>query len=698
MDMITRRLFIQKSVAGAAVLFVSGPNLLGREEEVWFAHISDTHNGNPEAAENLKFVLDDIRRQYPDAEFVATTGDITEHGWEEELEENFEIMEESDLRYYNVMGNHDSRWSRSGRKAFRDTFGGAHWAVHTGYCSVFLIDSSVLLEQYGFLDPFELAWLEGQLKEINGKPAIIGFHHPPCDPAQYIGSERELFNIISRHNIPVILAGHIHSLKEYTVNGTHIITGGSTRPPQRGYNIFRLGRNGIIYFTRNPIEDTTEERRKIPYDKRDRDVPTSDDILLPEAIHTDNGIRIPIPQLRNQDEFNLRLNGVLSEPNIVNGSITLNQSLRAGEYEVMLAVPSETEARQRRMWGTITVPDTTGRVKWIRKLPAGIQCRPAIAGDIIVTGCNNGYLFGLARESGHTVWEQKISGNELLSSPVLHNGSIYIGSVDEKILALDPTTGRTIWESPVDGSVIATIMMTPDTLVVGTGKGKLYALNPDDGKIIWVFQTGNLIKATPAYEDGRLLFGSWDGYFYCLDASNGEQIWKKYINIPHFAPATSNPMVHDGRVYFVSHDYRTHCLNAETGSVVWQFPAAEVEYNYRSPIIDRCKPSYSSAVFRKDNVYFCSLTGHVVGFDKHTGEQTFEFELDAPVFDSFPVLVNDTMYFGTIRGAVCALNLASETMEWSHNFGYEYIFSPPEVDDNELVIGSLGGSIGLFRI
>jgi hypothetical protein len=37
-------------------------------------------------------------------------------------------------------------------------------------------------------------------------------------------------------------------------------------------------------------------------------------------------------------------------------------------------------------------------------------------------------------------------------------------------------------------------------------------------------------------------------------------------------------------------------------------------------------------------------------------------------------------------------------MEWSHNFGYEYIFSPPEVDDNELVIGSLGGSIGLFRI
>jgi outer membrane protein assembly factor BamB len=555
-----------------------------------------------------------------------------------------------------------------------------------------------LLEQYGFLDPFELAWLEGELEKIDGKPACIGFHHPPCDPSQFIGSERQLFSLVSRFNIPVIMAGHIHSLKEYSVNGTHIITGGSTHPPQRGYNIFCLQEGGIAYYTRNPVEDTTVEEGHIPYGRNERSVSGPDEILLPDAIVGEQSVVVSIPRTLDSQEVTVRLNGVLVESNSDGGRLTLPGTLRPGNHEIMIATPSETEIRQRRMWGNISLPAPPGRLKWVSKLPAGIQCRPIFSGDTIITGCNNGLLYALERQSGRIIWEKKLSANELLSSPVMHNGALYIGSIDRKIVSIDPGSGRLMWESSVDGSIIATPMCTHNALIVGTGDGILYAIDPDDGRKLWTFQTGNLIKATPAFDGTSLLFGSWDGYFYCLDASNGELLWKKYINIPHFAPATSNPKIDGGRVYFVSHDYRTHCLEVANGSVVWQFPAADVEYNYRSPIIDRCKPSYSSAVFREDFVYFCSLTGHVIGFNKHTGETVLEYELDAPVFDSFPVLVNDTLYFGTIRGAICALNLGTEIMDWSYSFGYEYIFSPPAVEGDELAVGTLGGNIGLFRI
>ncbi len=696
--MVTRRLFIKRSLGGAALLMLAGPQLPGKEDEVWFVHITDTHNGNPRAAESLRFVLRDIKKQFPDTKFVGATGDITEHGWEEEIEENYELMEDSGLTYYNVMGNHDSRWSRSGRKAFSDTYGGLRWAIHTPFASVFLIDSSVLLEQYGFLDPFELAWLEYELEKINGKPAMIGFHHPPCYPAQFIGSEFEFFKIISKHNVPVVLAGHVHSLNEHIVNGTHVITGGATLPPERGYNIFCMRKEGITYFTRNPVEDITKEQGRILYEREERNAPGKNEVILSDVKYERGAVQVAMPQTWKSRNVVMRLNGVLVEPNRVNGKLVLDESLRPGEHEIMLITPSETDARQKRMWGEIAIPAPAGRVKWIKNLPAGIQCRPVFTEKTIITGCNNGMLYAFDRQGGSAVWEKKFSDNEILSSSILHNGSLYVGSIDEKIISIDPESGKTLWETPVDGSVIATAMFTGNALIAGTGNGTLYALEPDHGGKIWTFGTDNLIKATPAYDGTRLLFGSWDGYFYCLDASNGELLWKKYINIPHFAPATSNPKIDNGRVYFVSHDYRTHCLDVETGDVIWQFPAADVEFDYQSPIIDRCKPSYSSAVFRGDVVYFCSLTGHVVGFNKYSGEQVFEYELDAPVFDSFPVLVGDTMYFGTIRGAVCALNLASGVMDWSYSFGYEYIFSPPEVDNGELAIGSLGGSLGLFSV
>lgn len=695
MKRLTRRLFIKKSLGGAALLFLATPLLPGKDDEVWFVHTTDTHNGTERAAESLRFVLRDIRKNFPDIEFVTVTGDITEFGWEEELAENYEIMEESGLSYYNVMGNHDSRWSRSGRKAFRDTYGDTHWAIHTNYASVFLIDSSVLLEQYGYIDPFELAWLESELKKIDGKPAIVGFHHPPCYPAQFIGSEYALFDIIAKHNVPVILAGHVHSLTERIVNGTHIITGGATMPPERGYNLFRLREDGITYFTRNPVDDTLQERNVIHYEREKRGAPERNKIILQDIRHGNGGVIIPGP---DPEEAAIRLNGVPVTSIPHNGTLLIEQALRPGNHEVMLITPSEEEYRQKRMWGNITIPEPSGRVTWIRQLSAGIQCRPLFAGNNVITGCNNGMLYAVDRQNGGIVWEKNFSENEILSSPVLRDGSVYLGSIDEKIASLDPASGKTKWETAVDGSVIATGMFTDNALVIGTGRGILYAINPENGAILWTFKTGNLIKATPAYDGRRLLFGSWDGYFYCLDASEGTLLWKKYINIPHFAPATSNPKIDNGRVYFVSHDYRTHCLDVETGNAIWQFPEAGVVYDWRSPIIDRCKPSYSSAVFKDDTVYFCSLTGHVVGFNKYTGEQVFEYELDAPVFDSFPVLVGNEMYFGTIRGAVCSLNLDTSEMAWSYSFGYEYIFSPPEVDSGQLAIGSLGGNLGLFEI
>lgn len=232
----------------------------------------------------------------------------------------------------------------------------------------------------------------------------------------------------------------------------------------------------------------------------------------------------------------------------------------------------------------------------------------------------------------------------------------------------------------------------------GTGNGLLYAVNLRDGDVRWTFEAGNHIKATPAYDGDRLYVGAWDGHFYSVDARSGDLIWKKRINTPHFSPTTSNPKLLNGRVYFVSHDYRTHCFDAETGDVIWQYLAGDIEFQWNSPIVAECKPSYSSAVFHGETVHFCSLTGHVVGFHQDTGELVFQKQVSGPVFDSFPVLVRDIMYFGTTRGALNALNLRTGEMTWEYSTGYHYIFSGPATDGQLLAIGNMGGWLSVFPV
>jgi 3',5'-cyclic AMP phosphodiesterase CpdA len=57
------------------------------------------------------------------------------------------------------------------------------------------------MEQYGHLDPSELAWLEEQLKRVQGKASMVAFHHPPCTTGRYLDTDGDLFQLIARYNV-----------------------------------------------------------------------------------------------------------------------------------------------------------------------------------------------------------------------------------------------------------------------------------------------------------------------------------------------------------------------------------------------------------------------------------------------------------------------------------------------------------------
>lgn len=117
--------------------------------------------------------------------------------------------------------------------------------------------------------------------------------------------------------------------------------------------------------------------------------------------------------------------------------------------------------------------------------------------------------------------------SQLLSSPTVSGGMVFIGSNTGVFYALNQATGEVVWEKFLGWiekadcgrrgiASTATVVEDPDTsqptVYVGGGDGHLYALDAADGTILWkarVIQEGDdgHVWSSPTIIDGRVYIG-----------------------------------------------------------------------------------------------------------------------------------------------------------------------------------------------
>ena len=105
------------------------------------------------------------------------------------------------------------------------------------------------------------------------------------------------------------------------------------------------------------------------------------------------------------------------------------------------------------------------------------------------------------------------------SSPAIgSDGTVYVGSNDWKLYAINGKTGVKLWEFETGGSVVSSPAIGSDgTVYVGSHDTKLYAINGISGIKLWEFETGDGVGSSPAIgPDGTLYVGSGDGRLYAI--------------------------------------------------------------------------------------------------------------------------------------------------------------------------------------
>ena len=123
------------------------------------------------------------------------------------------------------------------------------------------------------------------------------------------------------------------------------------------------------------------------------------------------------------------------------------------------------------------------------------------------------------------------------SSPALgSDGTVYVGSFDRALHALDPATGAERWAFPTADHIYSSPALASDAagattaIYIGSADGSVYAVAPD-GTELWRYDTGEPVRSSPVLGraprgDGRIVYvGSSNGKLYALDAETGARRW-----------------------------------------------------------------------------------------------------------------------------------------------------------------------------
>ncbi|UCE36669.1 MAG: PQQ-binding-like beta-propeller repeat protein [Thermoplasmata archaeon] len=310
-----------------------------------------------------------------------------------------------------------------------------------------------------------------------------------------------------------------------------------------------------------------------------------------------------------------------------------------------------------------------GKLKWSFETGDYVFSSPAINSDgTIYFGSTDNKIYAI-NPDGSEKWNFTTDGDVHSSPAISSEGEIYIGSKDGKVYAINLdgtekwtfTTGSDVDSSPIIGS--------DGTIYVGSHDYRLYAINPD-GSEKWTFMTGNKINdCSPAINsEGIIYIGSSDNKFYAINP-DGTEKW----NFITGGVISSSPTIGvDGTLYFGSGDGNLYALNSD-GSEKWRFAIGS--YIFSSPAIN------------SDNIIYVGSNDYKLYAINPDGTEKWNF-LTGFIVESSPSIGSDgSIYFGSKDNKVYAIN-PDGTERWNFTTKNGILSSPAIDSDGTIYIGS----------
>ncbi|HEX5275369.1 MAG TPA: PQQ-binding-like beta-propeller repeat protein [Candidatus Rubrimentiphilum sp.] len=367
---------------------------------------------------------------------------------------------------------------------------------------------------------------------------------------------------------------------------------------------------------------------------------------------------------------------------------------------------------------------------WTFDAKARVNSALAVVNETVIFDTFDGRVVSLNIATGLPEWEAR-GDNVMMSTPIVHNGKVYVGTGDKGVLGAKPTkwvysahggqtwgrragdhiiainlaTGRQLWSYATVGEDMPSAVIAGGKLVFSNGDQNAYGLEPATGNMIWKTSLGGVSTMASANAFGSLVvFGictgpTYNGSTVALSPKSGQIIWRSSYGDCDSSPTYANSMIFVSGVDGPSRRYGpggrgvVAGLDSKSGHVIWVFRASE-----DGPYTTVGSSERAVAGAFADQIFYQAIptSDELVAFDGKSGRVRWRLRTAGPVKMS-PVITRGRLYVGDTTGVFYTVDSRSGKLLQAEAFDTPFSTSPPVIVGRTIIVAA-GTTIHAFPI
>jgi len=588
-----------------------------KKDIIKFVQLTDLHVS---VGNDNDFLLQNIVKEInnSDNEFVVVTGDLTNRGADDELQQVHSILSKLTKPYYVISGNHETNWSESAGLTYKKIFGEDRFVFSKGdYLFIGYPCGPYMKMGDGFVKHEDVLWLDKTLKDSlkGNNKKVLNFAHYPMDNS--VSNYKEVLSVLQKYPTVASFCGHGHSLRKYDFSGLSGLMGTSITSldgKTQSYNELIINNDSISIYQKE-IAKPGVFKFSVPTKPSKIEIPKDDFPAIAPFLKDDASIY----SLPSFDKKNFYFANSLGEIQSVN------------------------------------LKDK--KINWKTKTGNAIYFSPIIVKNNLVIGTIEGKLLGFDSQSGKQKWDVAVGG-VLVGSPIAENNKIYTAS-STAFVSIDALSGRVIWKKELPQSYSqGTPLIQGDKIIFGVWDTYIYCLNKNTGELIWKWNNGNdkqiLYSAgnvNMVSTKNRLYFVTPQRFLTILDIETG----KTLLRTSKWKIRESMGKSQDGK-WFYGKTMDGLLLRVPLSD---DLELTEENVEKQSKILD-LKLGYEhnpAGILEKDNkIYIGSRKGEVIIVDAAKFEIIKQITLGSSSVNGFTIDAQGRVWTSLIEGGIYLLN------------------------------------------
>lgn len=330
-----------------------------------------------------------------------------------------------------------------------------------------------------------------------------------------------------------------------------------------------------------------------------------------------------------------------------------------------------------------------------------VTASPLVYGGRVFTLDAAGQASAFSASGGSAVWRKSLvpeseanAGTGFMSSLTFsssarggfggglaaENGRLYAVSGFGRVAALDPATGKPLWEKNLGTPVRAAPTASGDRVFIISMEGRFYCLNGLDGSELWVVrglpQNSSLVMNVSPAVDGDIVAVPYpSGDLLALNIADGAARWSENLSRSRAMSQMASlrdaatPAIQDGVVFAVGHSGRMVATKAATGERIWQLNV----------------PGTQRPWVAGDSVFVVDTGGQLMAVDRATGNTRWTMNLSGGKVWSGPTLAGGLLWLASGKGQLIGVDAVTGRVVTQTDLGGE-VFIPPVVAQGRMYV------------